>query len=123
MFQFMKDLLKPVAPKPLPPMTSQTSMNFASDEVAPFLTQLANNPRLDFPADLAKEVRRNLACMAVEDTRRWRVTGAFDDQPIQMEIEAFMDDVDAVDLAFHSAQIVVTEIERELAAFAEAIGT
>jgi hypothetical protein len=123
MFQLMKDLFTPAAPKPLPPMTSQTSMNFASDEVAPFLTQLANNPRLDFPADLAKEVRRNLACMAVEDTRRWRVTGAIDDQPIQMEIEAFMDDVDAPDLYFFSTQAAISEIERELEAFAEAIGT
>ncbi len=123
MFQLMKDLFKPAAPKPLPPMTSQTSMNFASDEVAPFLTQLANNPRLDFPADLAKEVRGNLACMAVEDTRRWRVTGAIDDQPIQMEIEAFMDDVDAPDLYFFSTQAAISEIERELEAFAEAIGT
>lgn len=123
MLKFVTELFKPNAPKPLPPMTSQTSMNFASDEVAPFLTQLANNPRLDFPADLAKEVRRNLACMAVEDTRRWRVTGAIDDQPFQMEIEAFMDDVDAPDLYFFSTQAAISEIERELEAFAEAIGT
>lgn len=122
MLQFMKDLFKPAAPKPLPPMTSQTSMTFASDEVAPFLTQLANNPHLDFPADLADAVRKNLADMTVEDTRRWRVTGAMDGQPVQLDIEAFMDDVHAPDLCFFSTQAVIGEIERELDAFAKANG-
>jgi hypothetical protein len=121
--KFVTELFKPNAPKAPLPITSETSMNFDSREVAPFLTQLANNSRFAFPEDIAKAIGNALADIPVEDTKRWKITADFDGQPILLEIEAFMDDVDAVDLTFHSAQIVVTEIESELEAFAEDIGT
>lgn len=123
MLKFVTELFKPNAPKAPLPITSETSMNFDSREVAPFLTQLANNSRFAFHEDIAKANGNAVADIPVEDTKRWKITADFDGQPILLEIEAFMDDVDAVDLTFHSAQIVVTEIESELEAFAEAIGT
>ncbi|MBE1292878.1 MAG: hypothetical protein GJ677_10350 [Rhodobacteraceae bacterium] len=121
MLKFVTELFKPNAPRAPLPITSETSMNFDSREVAPFLTQLANNHRFAFPEDIAKAIGDTVGDIPVEDTKRWKITADFDGQPILLEIEAFMDDADAVDLTFHSAQIVVTEIERELEAFADAI--
>lgn len=123
MLKFVTELFKPNAPKAPLPITSETSMNFDSREVAPFLTQLANNHRFAFPEDIAKAIGNAVGDIPVEETKRWKITADFDGQPILMEIEAFMDDVDAVDLTFHCTQIVATEIEGELETFAEAIGT
>jgi hypothetical protein len=121
--KFVTELFKPNAPKAPLPITSETSMNFDSREVAPFLTQLANNSRFAFPEDIARSIGTAVGDIPVEDTKRWKITADFDGQPILMEIEAFMDDVDAPDLYFFSTQAAISEIERELEAFAEAIGT
>ncbi len=123
MLKFVTELFKPNAPKAPLPITSETSMNFDSLEVAPFLTQLANNPRFAFPEDIAKAIGTGVADIPVEDTKRWKVTADFDGQPVLIEIEAFMDDVDAPDLYFFSTQAAISEIERELEIFAESIGT
>ena len=122
MFKFVTDLFKPSAPKPPAPITSETSMNFDLEEVAPFLTQLGNNPRFVLPTRVAQEIVNGLADLEVEQTRRWKLTGDFDNQPVFLEIEAFMDDVNAPDLSFFSTLEAVQEIEQELEAFAAAKG-
>ncbi|SMP33135.1 hypothetical protein [Shimia sagamensis] len=123
MLKFVTELFKPNAPKAPPPITSETSMNFDAEEVAPFLTQLANNRRFAFPEDIAKAIGGAVSDIPVEDTKRWKITADFDGHPVRVEIEAFMDDVDAPDLYFFSTQAAISEIERELEAFAESIGT
>lgn len=123
MLKFVTDLFKPSAPKPPAPITSDTSMNFDLEEVAPFLTRLGNHPRFTFPTDFAAEISRAIGDLPVDATKRWSVTCGFDDADITLQIEAFMDDVDAPDLAFFSTQSAITEIERELEAFAEATGS
>ncbi|TCL08707.1 hypothetical protein BXY66_0745 [Shimia isoporae] len=123
MLKFVTDLFKPSAPKPPPPITSTTSMNFDAVEVAPFLTRLTNHPRFELPADVATAIGDGLSDIPVEDTRRWKITCGFDGEDIAMEIEVFMDDVDAPDLYFFSTQAAITEIERELEAFAASMGT
>ena len=122
MLKFVTDLFKPSAPKPPAPISSQTSMNFGTEEVTPFLIQLANNPRFVFPEGVAQLVQQDLQEMAVEETRRWKLTCDLDRQPIHLEIEAFMDDVNAPDLSFFSTLEAVQEIEQELEAFAAAKG-
>lgn len=121
MLKFVTDLFKPSAPK-LPPITSEASMNFDAEEVAPFLTQLTNNPRFTFPANLAAEIGGSLPNIEVDDTKRWSITCGFDGGDIAMEIEVFMDDIDAPDLYFFSTQDAVSELDRELVAFSEATG-
>ncbi|GAA6181186.1 hypothetical protein NBRC116594_26240 [Shimia sp. NS0008-38b] len=122
MLKFITDLFKPSAPKAPQPISAETSMNFGAEEVIPFLTRVANNPRFEFATDFAKELGINVLTTPVEDTRRWRVGGSFDGHPIRLEVEAFMDDVDAPDLYFHSSQAAVLEIEQELDAFARETG-
>ena len=122
MFKFVTDLFKPSAPKPPAPITSETSMNFDLEEVAPFLTQLGNNPRFVLPTGVAQEIVKGLADLEVEQTRRWKLTGDFDNQPVFLEIEAFMDDIASPDLSFFCTQSAVAEIEQELEAFAAAKG-
>ncbi|MCP9482733.1 hypothetical protein NNA36_12250 [Shimia sp. CNT1-13L.2] len=119
MLTFLTDLFKPQAPK-APPITSETSMNFDAPEVAPFLTRLANNPRFGLPADLAEQIASDLSGMELGQTRRWKVEGDFDGAPVMIEIEAFMDDIDAPDLTFFGPDATVAEIDRELIAFDEA---
>jgi hypothetical protein len=120
--KFVTELFKPNTAKAPLLITSETSMNFDVREVAPFLTQLANNHRFGFPDDIVKAIGDAVVELPVETTKRWKITAEFDHHPILIEIEAFMDDVDAPDLTFHSAQAVITEIESELDTFAKAIG-
>ncbi|WP_027257551.1 hypothetical protein [Leisingera aquimarina] len=118
MLKFLTDLFKPEAPK-APPITSETSMNFDAGSVGPFLTRLANNPRFGLPAGFTASVTGAIQDMALDETRRWRVDGAFDGSRVQIEIEVFMDDTEAPDLAFSSTKAAIVEIDKELTAFAE----
>ena len=118
MLNFITDLFKPKASKPAP-ITSETSMNFDAGDVRPFLIGLMNNPRFGLPAELPDFVAKALVEMAVDQTQRFKIDGDFDGAPVEIEIEIFMDDIDAPDIAFFSSQPVVTELERELNAFAE----
>ncbi|MGR3712768.1 MAG: hypothetical protein ACU0A6_06585 [Shimia sp.] len=116
MFKFVADLFKPTEPK-APPITSETGMNFKAIEVAPFLTRLMNNARFGLPQNTAGMIADALPKIAVDETRRWTIEGAFDSATAALEIEVFMDDVDAPDLTFHSTEAVIAEIDRELLAF------
>lgn len=118
MLSFLTDLFKPQAAK-APPITSETSMNFDAQDVQPFLLGLTNNPRFGLPPELPSLVSEALPDIAVESRRRWQIDADFDGSRVTIEIEAFMDDIDAPDLYFFSSQPVITEIERELNAFAE----
>lgn len=118
MLSFLTDLFKPQAAK-APPITSETSMNFDAQDVQPFLIGLTNNPRFGLPPELPSLVFEALPGIAVDSRRRWKIDADFDGSRVTIEIEAFMDDVDAPDLYFFSSQPVIEEIERELNAFAE----
>ncbi|UWQ33410.1 hypothetical protein K3555_02500 [Leisingera sp. M527] len=122
MLKFLTDLFKPEASKP-PPITSEASMNFDARSVGPFLTRLANNPRFGLPADFTASVVGAIQDMALNETRRWRIDGAFDGSRVQIEIEVFIDEAEAPDLAFFSTGAAIDEIGKELAAFAEASET
>lgn len=122
MLTFVTKLFKPSEPKPPAPMTSETGMVFATQEVAAFLTQLGNNPRFGLPAELAQEVQRGLDPLAEGEARRWKLTCDLDRQPILFEIRAVMEEAAAPELTFFSTQDAVQEIERELEAFAAAKG-
>ncbi|KIC12569.1 hypothetical protein RA19_01440 [Leisingera sp. ANG-M1] len=120
MLKFLTDLFKPEAPK-AQPITSETSMSFASIEVGPFLTRLANNPRFGLPANFAASIADEVPGLARDATRRWKADGGFDGAPVELVIEVFMNGTDAPDLTFFSSQAAIEEIERELTAFAEAM--
>lgn len=121
MLKFLTDLFKPEAPK-APAITSETSMNFDMTEVGPFLTRLSNNPRFGLPVGFAGQIADEMAGLSVDDTKRWKVEGGFDGNMIQIEIEAFMDDIDAPDLTFFGPEPVIAEIDRELISFDEDMG-
>ena len=116
MLKFLTDLFKPDTPK-APPITSETSASFGAGEVAPFLIRLANNPRFGLPSDFTGAIADALPGMAMEETRRWQIDGAFDGARLQINIEVFMDDAGAPELRFFSTQAAIAEIDRELAAF------
>lgn len=116
MLSFLTDLFKPEAAKPAP-ITSETSMNFDLEEVAPFLVRLANNPLFGLPEALAAQVAADLSALPVDQTRRWQVEGQFGGKPALLEIEAFMDDINSPDMTFFSSAAMVEEIDRELIAF------
>ncbi|KIC20245.1 hypothetical protein [Leisingera sp. ANG-Vp] len=120
MLKFLTDLFKPEAPK-AQPITSETSMSFASIEVAPFLTQLTNNPRFGLPANFAASIADGIPSMALDETLRWKIEGGFDGALVELEIEVFMNGTDAPDLTFFSSQAAIEEIERELTIFAAAM--
>lgn len=120
MFNFITSLFKP-QPSVAAPVTSETSMNFDLEDVRPFLVILTNNPRFGLPTAFIDTIAETLPNLDVEQTHRWRIDGAFDKEPMHLEIEAFMDDIDAPDLSFHSSGTVIAEIDRELIAFADAM--
>ena len=113
MLQFLTSLFKP-KPAVAPPITSETSMNFDQSEVGPFLIRLAENPRFTLPGDFTSEITEAIPKLTVENTRRWRIDGDFDGAAMRMEIEVFMDDIDAPYLYFFSAPGVIAEIEKEM---------
>lgn len=113
MLQFLTSLFKP-KPAVAPPITAETSMNFDAAEVGPFLISLAENPRFALPRDFASQITNALPELAVDDIRRWRIDGDFDAAPLRLEIEVFMDDINAPDIAFFSAPNVIGEIETEM---------
>ncbi|OIQ45879.1 MAG: hypothetical protein BM558_02020 [Roseobacter sp. MedPE-SW] len=113
MLQFLTSLFKP-KPAVAPPITSETSMNFDQSEVGPFLIRLAENPRFALPRDFASTITEAMPELAAEDTRRWRIDGDFDGAAMRLEVEVFMDDIDAPDLYFFSTPEVIAEIEKEM---------
>ncbi|MGR3637626.1 MAG: hypothetical protein ACU0BK_17100 [Shimia sp.] len=119
MLKFVADLFKPTDPK-APPITSETGMTFDAIEVAPFLTRLMNNPRFGLPINTAGMIADQLSDIALDDTRRWTIEGAFDGDMTTIDIEAFMDAPNAPEMTFYGTETVVAEIDRELIAFDEA---
>lgn len=117
MLKFVTDLFKPSAPKPVAPMTSDTSMTFTVTEVSPFLTQLDNNPRFIFPTGFAHKIVSGIKTLTTDDRRRWTLTCDLDRQPIVLEIDTLMEDAETVELTFFSTQAAVAEIDKDLAAF------
>ncbi|MBO9448743.1 hypothetical protein J7426_00630 [Tropicibacter sp. R16_0] len=118
MLSFLTDLFKPQAAK-APPITSETSMNFDAGSVEPFLIGLLNNPRFGLPTDLPATIAQALPGIPIDGKQRWQIDGDFDGAKVQINIEVFMDDIDAPDLYFFSTQPVIAEIERELTAFGD----
>ena len=110
---FLTDLFKP-KPAKAAPITSETSMNFDLAEIAPFLTRMEESPRFTLPQEFAATLADAMSALEVDQTRRWRIDGDFDGEPILLEIEAFMDDRDAPDLGFFSSAPVIAEIDRML---------
>mgnify|MGYP001792130730 CR=1 FL=1 len=121
MFSFLTDLFKPKPPV-APPITSETSMNFDAEDVGPFMTVLSNNARFGLPGELGAFMRQEVSKLALDETKRWKIDGDFDGSPVQIDIEVYMDDVDAPDLTFFSTKSVIAEIDRELLAFGAAMG-
>ena len=113
MLQFLTSLFKPKPPE-APPITSETSMNFDGEEVGPFLVRLAEHPRFALPRDFASAITEALPELALDETRRWRIDGDFDARAMRLEIQIFMDDVNAPDLSFHSSPEVIAEIDKAL---------
>lgn len=122
MFKMLKALFRPAEPNPAPPMTSETMMGFQNDEVAPFLTRLANNPRFDMPAELDTSLTAGIAGLDVGESRRWSIDGRFDGQFETFAIEAAIETPDQLELTFYGAQAAIMEIEQELTLFDEATG-
>ncbi|WP_164661861.1 hypothetical protein [Tropicibacter sp. Alg240-R139] len=118
MLNFLTGLFKPQVAK-APPITSETSMNFDTDSVGPFLIGLLNNPRFGLPSDLPVAISQALPGILVDGKQRWQIDGDFDGAKVQIDIEVFMDDIDAPDMYFFSTQPVIDEIERELTAFGD----
>ncbi len=116
MLSFLTDLFKPQPPK-APDITDETSMNFDRAEVAPFLSRLVAHPRLGLPQAMPGMVDQGLNDLAVDQTRIWTIDGELDGGPIQIRIEAFMDDIDAPDLSFYSSAQATALIEAELTRF------
>lgn len=116
MLKFLTSLFKPEAVKPAP-ATSDTSMLFAVEEIAPFLTRLANNSRFGLPGGLAAEIAAALPELAERQNRRWRIDGDFDGTPAHFEIEVMMERGGEADVTFLAPQDAIEEINRELAAF------
>ncbi|UWQ84039.1 hypothetical protein [Leisingera caerulea] len=116
MLKFLTSLFKPEAVKPAP-ATSDTSMLFGVDEIAPFLTRLANNRRFGLPGGLAAEAAAALPELGEQQKRRWRIDGGFDGAPAHFEIEVMMERGGEADVTFFAPQPAVEEINRELAAF------
>ncbi|UWQ37882.1 hypothetical protein K3552_02405 [Leisingera aquaemixtae] len=116
MLKFLTSLFKPEPVKPAP-ATSDTSMLFAVEEIVPFLTRLANNPRFGLPGGLAASVAAGLPDLAEQQSRRWRIDGGFDTLPAHFEIEVMMERGGEADVTFSAPQPAVEEINRELAAF------
>ncbi|WP_323775903.1 hypothetical protein [Leisingera sp.] len=119
MLKFLTDLFKPETPK-APPVTSETSAGFGAGEAAPFLTRLANNPRFGLPAEFTAAIADTLPGLDMDETRRWQIDGAFDGARVQIDIEVCVDSMGAPGLAFFSTRAAIDEIDKELAAFAEA---
>ena len=113
MLDFLTSLFKP-KPAEAPPITSETSMNFYGEEVGPFLNRLADNPRFALPRDVAAAITEALPELALDETRRWRIDGDFDGAAMRLEIQIFMDDINAPDLSFHSSAEVIAEIDKAL---------
>ncbi|MFW8594254.1 hypothetical protein [Cribrihabitans neustonicus] len=116
MLRFLLDLFKPEAVQPAQ-ATSDTSMLFAGEEIGPFLTRLANNPRFGLPGDLAASVAGALPELAEQESRRWRIDGAFDGAPAEFGIEVMMESGGEADVVFFAPQAAVDEINKELAVF------
>ncbi|OIQ35404.1 MAG: hypothetical protein BM559_02580 [Roseobacter sp. MedPE-SWchi] len=113
MLHFLISLFKP-KPAEAPPISSETSMNFDGAEVAPFLNRLAENPRFTLPRGFAAAITQALPDLAIDETRRWRIDGDFDGGAMRLEIQIFMDDIDAPDISFFSSAEVVAEIDKAL---------
>lgn len=97
--------------------SAETSMNFDSDNVRPFLDTLNANAAGTVDASALTAVDRALNTMGVDDTRDVLLNA---DTGLQLQI--FMDDIQAPDLYFFGSPDVITYIDQVFFAFAAALG-
>jgi len=121
MFSFLTDLFKPKAAV-APPITSETSMGFELEDIGPFFTVLANNPRFGLPSNLSDFMKSAMGDVSPDASKRWKIEGDFDGSPVEIDIEVAMDDVDVPEISFFSTKAVIDEIDKELIAFGDATG-
>lgn len=96
---------------------AETSMNFDSENVRPFLEELKSaNPHLVMN-DVLVAIDSALKNMAVEDTRVFTLNKARD-----LRLEIFLDDFEAPDLYFFGSEAVIKTIDEALNSFADARG-
>ena len=109
-----------VTPPEGPLREYEASMNFDLETVRPFLARLRDNRKLDFDVEaLARYAEQT----ELEDERELSLVVGFEGRRPTLRYGVFMDDIDAPDLYFFSAdKALIDAINAEYDQFAEDLG-
>jgi uncharacterized protein len=103
---------------------SEASMNFDLADVNPFLESVSRRIEKGFSADVARDLASQIAVLGVDDEGSWTYDVVFNGTEMTFTVTAFMDDVDAPDLAMFAPLGLIEVIEAEVgvAAFSPGAG-
>lgn len=96
---------------------AEASMNFNLEDVKPFFEAVSRRIEMGFSVDAARELASRIALLSVDDEGAWTYDVVFNGAPMTFRVEAFMDDVDAPDLAMFAPPKLIEVIEAEMKAY------
>ena len=107
---------------PQPAASSEASMNFDLENLAPFLERVSGLVETGFGEAEIADLTAEVSAMALDDERQWSFSVTHAGQPTALQVRVFMGDIDAPDVAFFTSDPLAEAIRQELTAFAEALG-
>jgi len=96
---------------------AEASMNFDLADVKPFLEAVSRRIEKGFSVNTARELTSRIALLSVDDEGSWTYDVVFERVTMTLRVTAFMDDVDAPDLAMFAPRSLIEVIEAEMKAY------
>ena len=90
---------------------AEASMNFDLEDVKPFLELVSQRVEKGFSVDTAHELALRIAALAVDDEGSWTYDVVFNGITMASRVTAFMDDIEAPDLAMFAPPRLIEVIE------------
>lgn len=101
---------------------SEASMNFDLDTLGPFLNRVSEQVDSGFGNEEIQALMAEVTGMEVDAEMQWNFTVVHRGDSTPLEVQVFMDDIEAPDVAFFTSASLAQEIEEEWAKYTEELG-
>lgn len=107
------------APAPHP---GEASSGFDAEDVAPVLLRVSRLLSSGLDAADARSLARRINTQALESEKVYEYRVTYRGTRVDLRIVAFMDDIEAVDVAFFTSPALADAIAEQIAAYMEEVG-
>jgi len=105
-----------------PGAVGEASANFDMEDVEPVLRRISTLIESGFSAEDAKSLAAKISAQELESEHEYRYRVRIDGTSADLRVVAFMDDVDAPDLAFFTQPALARSIQTAIGAYMTASG-